>query len=231
MEFRVTKIDIYGGVPPTTIPAYNLAEASQILRLPRATLASWFLGQKTFKAVLKIADSHNRLLSFQNLVEGHVLAAVRRKHHVPLVRARRAIKDLARRFSTEHPLADKQIFTANRSIFIRELGRIIDVSEEGQIGIAEVLDPYLQRIDRDSVGAPIRLYPFVTEPPSDNKHVVVDPRVQFGRPCLARRGVPTGAIADRYKAGDGIGLLAQDYGCTSEEIEEAVRYELRVTAA
>lgn len=33
-------------------------------------------------------------------------------------------------------------------------------------------------------------------------------------------------IARRYKAGETVGKLADDYGCRREEIEEAIRAEL-----
>ena len=55
--------------------------------------------------------------------------------------------------------------------------------------------------------------------------MVIDPRVQFGRPCLAGRGIPTAIITERYKAGDSIQILADDYRCPAHEIEEAIRYE------
>jgi uncharacterized protein (DUF433 family) len=40
----------------------------------------------------------------------------------------------------------------------------------------------------------------------------MDPRVEFGRPVLKVSAVPTAVIADRYKAGESIADLADDYG-------------------
>lgn len=53
--------------------------------------------------------------------------------------------------------------------------------------------------------------------------VTVDPKVQFGRPCV--RGVSTAAIAARFKAGEWINDLAQDYDFTQEQIADALRWE------
>ena len=58
----------------------------------------------------------------------------------------------------------------------------------------------------------------------------MDPRVQFGRPCLLGTGVPTDVIAERYKAGESIESLVEDYGQAREHIEEAIRYELPLAA-
>jgi hypothetical protein len=40
----------------------------------------------------------------------------------------------------------------------------------------------------------------------------MDPRIEFGRPVLKSSAVPTAVIADRYKAGESIADLAEDYG-------------------
>jgi uncharacterized protein (DUF433 family) len=60
---------------------------------------------------------------------------------------------------------------------------------------------------------------------------VIDPRISFGRPVLAGTGIPTAVIAERYKAGESMDDLADDYGCQRFEIEEAVRCELALEAA
>jgi uncharacterized protein (DUF433 family) len=44
-------------------------------------------------------------------------------------------------------------------------------------------------------------------------------------------GIPTAVVAERYKAGETIDELAQDYGYQRLGIEEAIRCELQVHAA
>ncbi|HUL68583.1 MAG TPA: DUF433 domain-containing protein, partial [Burkholderiaceae bacterium] len=61
--------------------------------------------------------------------------------------------------------------------------------------------------------------------------VEIDPRIAFGRPVLIRRAVPTAVLADRFKAGDTLQELADDYDATAGEIEEAIRCELDRSAA
>jgi uncharacterized protein (DUF433 family) len=61
--------------------------------------------------------------------------------------------------------------------------------------------------------------------------VVIDPYVSYGRPVLAGTGIPTAAIAERYKAGESIDDLVTDYGRERPEIEEAIRCELLPDAA
>ena len=60
--------------------------------------------------------------------------------------------------------------------------------------------------------------------------IVIDPRLSAGRPVIAGTGLTTQVIAERYKAGESIFDLAQDYGHESAELEEAIRYELQAAA-
>src|SRR5881628_2028397 len=82
------------------LPAYGIAEAAHYLLVPRATLRSWVAGmsygsgseRKLFKAVIQPGAKSPVALSFINLIEAHVLAAIRRKHRVDMPAARRAIE-------------------------------------------------------------------------------------------------------------------------------------------
>jgi uncharacterized protein (DUF433 family) len=95
-----------------------------------------------------------------------------------------------------------------------------------------VIDAYLERIERDAKGLPVRLFPFTRRRALDEpRAAVIDPTVSFGRPVLIGTGIPTAVIAGRYKAGDSMDDLATDYGRTRLEIEEAVRCELQGEAA
>jgi hypothetical protein len=58
--------------------------------------------------VIKPASRETRRLSFLNLIELLVLAAIRHKHAVSLPQVRRALRFLERRFPSPHPLADHQ---------------------------------------------------------------------------------------------------------------------------
>lgn len=233
------KIDIYSGHDPTRIPTYSLGESAHYLQLPRSTVASWALGRSyptasgvvRFRPVIRVADPALRFLSFQNLVELHVLSAIRRVHRVQLPAVRKAVEYLRRHLKTEHPLADEQMLTDGKDLFIRQYQSLVNVSQEGQLEMRELVEAYLRRIERDPRGLPIRLYPFATNRAEDSRVIVIDPRLRFGRPCIAGRGILTSIVASRYKAGDSIGVLAKDYACTAIEIEDALRYEYRLRAA
>jgi uncharacterized protein (DUF433 family) len=73
-------------------------------------------------------------------------------------------------------------------------------------------------------GAPVRFFPFSRDPAPDTpRAVVIDPELRFGRPSV--EGVPTDVLTERWRAGDRVADLAEDYGLTTDEVEEAIRYE------
>ena len=89
---------------------------------------------------------------------------------------------------------------------------------------------------RDVSGIPVKLYPFTRKRSSHDgkeepKAIVIDPHVSFGRLVLAGTGIPTAVVAERYKAGESVDDLADDYGRKRLEIEEAIRCELALEAA
>lgn len=222
------------------IPAYGLSEASHYLGIPKATLRSWVLGRhypietgkQFFRPIIELPDKEKPLLSFVNLVESHVLEAIRQRHGIKFWRVRGAVEYIERHLDSRHPLAEQRFVTDGADLFVEQFGRLVNISREGQLAIKELIQTYLRRIERDSAGFPIRLYPFTRErKPDEPKTIVIDPYISFGRPVLAGTGIATTIIAQRYKAGESIEELAEDYGRPTSDIQEAIRCELWLNAA
>jgi uncharacterized protein (DUF433 family) len=232
-------VDIYGGKDPRMMPAYTVPEAAWHVGLSASTVRSWVLGrsypsttgERRFEPVIEIAAPDERLLSFVNLAEIHVLAAIRRKHKVKLPKVREAVHWLKGQFGSRHPLAEHRMLTDGKDLFIERVGALEAISRNGQIAMKEVLALYLRRIARDAYGMPILLFPFTTSThDEDTQPVTTNPRVQFGRPCISGTGIPTLEVAERYKAGESMQALSTDFGCSCDQIEAAIRYEFRTAA-
>lgn len=218
-------------------PAYSLAEASGYLNLPKSTLRNWVCGhrysvssgKKSVAPLIALPTPGRPVLSFINIVEAHVLAAIRRVHAVPLRHVRSALNYVRTELKRPRPLIDQAFETNGIHLFVEHLGHLIDASQAGQIAMSGDLRKHLKRITRDSSGVPVKLYPFT--PGTSEPLVVIDPTVSFGRPVIARRGVPIAALAERFRAGEGIQSIAEDYSLTPAEVEEAVRCETPRIAA
>lgn len=235
----VSRKAIYGNRDPVELPAYSIAEAAGLLGLSPSTVRAWALGQpselegraRPFRPVIEIADERGRLLSFENLVELHVLAAIRRQYGVSLQNVRRAVAFMRKRLRSDHPLASRRMLTDGKDILVHHGEELLNVSRAGQIEM-QIVEAFLERIEFSSEGALLRLFPFTTTSiEKDPRAVVIDPRVQFGRPCLSGTGVPTEVVAERFLAGETIGSIAADYGIGPRQVEEAIRYERLPRAA
>jgi uncharacterized protein (DUF433 family) len=131
------------------------------------------------------------------------------------------------------------MLTDGKHLFVEAAGLkdVINASGHGQLAMRDLIGLHLQRVDWDKDGFVARLYPFTrsrqspAEEASQPRVVTMDPRVEFGRPILKVSAVPTAVIADRYKAGESIADLAEDYGEEPLNIEEAVRCELQPAKA
>lgn len=227
-------LDLYGGQDPRAMPAYTFQDASFYLGIPLATLRSWIRGRfyptkrgnKFFKPIFSLPKPDKPLLSFTNLVEAHVLNAIRRKHNIDLQKVRKSILYVQEHFSYKHPLADQRFETYGKDLFIRHYGELINVSQDGQLAMKAVLEEHLNRVEHDPTGRAARLYPFLrANGHRENRSVVIDPYISFGNPVIAGTGIPTTVIASRFLAGDSVTDIATDYGRETFEIEEAIRYE------
>lgn len=170
------------------------------------------------------------MLSFVNMLELHVLGAIRREHRVRMRHIRSALNFLRREFHSSHPLVEEAMQTDGKHLFVRRFGQLINASREGQGAMEEILEAHLRRIERDRQGLAIRLYPFTRRGTESPRLVAIDPLVAYGRPVIAGSRVTTADVADRFKAGESPEELSTDYDRTPEEICEAIRCELEAAA-
>ena len=220
---------------PRELPAYTISEAAHYLAVPAATVRYWSVGRDDYAPLIRVPEHTPTLLSFLNLAELHVLAAIRREHEVKMPSVRKAIEYLAahaqRPMDKHRPLISHQLETDGLHLFAELYGQLINISRAGQTAMRQIISVALRRIDRDPSGVPIKLYPFTRAATVETpRMIVIDPRLSAGRPVIAGTGLATQLIAERYKAGDSISDLAHDYERGNEEIEEAIRCELQAAA-
>lgn len=214
---------------PRDQPLYTVAEAAQYLQLPRTTLASWTKG----RGLIQPAKASPPVLSFLNLVEAFVLSAIRRKHEVPMQRARKALQYVKREMGVARPLVTVDFRTDGLDLFVERYGRVVNVSQDGaQLLLREAIEGYLERIEWDDSGLAERLFPLARSGAIDQpRAIMIDPRLGFGRPVIAGTGIRTEIVIERYRAGESMSVLADDYGVAPDLIEDAVRLGLLRAAA
>jgi uncharacterized protein (DUF433 family) len=227
---RVARVSFKAADPRDT-PAYTVAEAATLVRVPVSTLKTWIHGTGSARGLIVLGAGRPRLLAFSHLVEAFVLAAIRRGHGIALQRVRKAVGFVKRDLHVDRPLIHAAFKTDGVDLFVEHWGKLVNASKDGQLAMRGSLESSLKRVDWDRDGLAVRLFPLTrSDTQVQPRSIVIDPGRGFGRPTLAGKGVRVDVIVGRYRAGESPRDLARDYGVPVELIDDAVRSELRAAS-
>lgn len=232
-----------------TVPLYSLAGAARYLALRPTTFATWAKGysrtgpdgrqvhKSPVVTALPAPFRGGPTVPFIGLAEGLVLAAFRQAH-VPLQQIRPALDFLRDQVGMEHALASRRLYLAGAELLwdysqhddadpraargVRELVAV----RSGQRVFTEVVDRYLRLITY----ADDDLVEHIQLPGYDTAVVAADPRMNFGQPYFVHSGAPLENVLSRYRAGEPLKDLADDYGIPIDEIADAVDVAARRAA-
>jgi uncharacterized protein (DUF433 family) len=222
------------------VPRYSIREAARYLRMPESTLEKWVAGrtypsaegEKFWPPLMSRPNPGDPRLSFSNLIEGHVLSALRRQYRVKVPTIRTAMDYAERELGERRVLLSKNLRVTKGNIFLEFLNGLINVGRGGQKAMPEILDAYLERIEWNEAGVPLQVFPFTrTGHHNAPKVIAINPQIAFGRPIVGSRAISTASIAERFRAGESIQDLAEDYDLEAAEVEEAIRFEALPHAA
>jgi uncharacterized protein (DUF433 family) len=222
---------------PLEIPNYTLEEAARYLLVPVSTVRYWTIGEAGAAPLTTIFSRRPPLLSFKNLVEMYVLESLREIHDIGLPRIRRSVEELRIEKPSKFPLADYQMATRGRKIYLEgDDVELINLTAGGQHAFKLILNPFLKRVERNAKGIAERLFPFTSRlhqqnPEQAPRVVVIDPHISFGMPVLVNSRISTAFLMSRKKGGASVPQLARDYGRSEAEIEEAISLEEAKVAA
>ena len=145
---------------------------------------------------------------------------------VPVKALRSALAYAERELGIDRLLLRSELRTEAGKVFLDRYGELIELTASGQLALRRLFDEHLKRVEWNSSKFPVRLYPFLSAvTPSEERPIVIDPRIAFGRPVVLRKGVSTAAIAERVDAGESVDDIAADYELGPSEIEQAIVYE------
>ena len=122
------------------------------------------------------------------------------------------------------PLIAAKFQTNGMDLFVEELGKLTNASSEAHAEMESALRASLARVEHDTDGLASRLFPFIRGEGEESKAIVIDPRLSFGRPVVAKTGVPVSVIVARFSA------IANDYGISVDQIQDAIRSAIPAVA-
>lgn len=214
-------------------PRYSISEAAFYTRIPVTTLHAWTQGQdyttaagvhRTFRPLISLADKRNKLLSFYNLVEAHILRSTTERG-VPFNNVRKALCYVHETIPGNHPLLTHDFETSGKEVFVKHLGETINATAHGQKAMRDILEKYLTLIPRDVKGLPLKVFPI------NSRRLAIDPLFSSGKPIVKDRGITASVLWGRNKSGEHVRKIARDYGLTEIEVKEAIEdYEWKAAA-
>lgn len=221
-------------VDPHELPRYTFPEVARYLQMPETTLVNWVAGRsydvaagpRKWDPLIHRPDPGDSRLSFSNLIEAYVLLALRKIYGVKVRTIRTALEYGREALGIDRVLLSKELRVTTGNVFLQHLDSLINLGRGGQGAMPEILSAYLKRIEWERSCVPSRLFPITRIDHVDSPRIItLDPRIAFGRPIVDSKSIKTSIIAERFKAGESMAELAEDYELSPGEIEEAIRYE------
>lgn len=214
------------------VPLYTAAEAARLLGVPTSTFVSWARGYRqggvrSEPIITSLpAEAGQPSVPFVGLVEGMVAAGFRQAG-VSMQHIRRSLRALEDEMGLDHALASRRLYTDGAAILYdyaheHDEERVLAVVVTGQRVFTPVVEQYLSRISYDDAGwARVLVLPI-----TPRGVVIADPHRAFGRPLLAKSGAPMDEVLNRFRAGEPLASVAEDFDLPSEDVEEVIRAAL-----
>jgi len=230
---------LYGTFAPRDVPRYTIAQAARYVDLSPTTLRNWIRGRSYTRGgnpvrsepLIKAGD----LLSFSNLIEAHILRALRREEDVRMSFLRTALALAESEYHIERLLLSEQLRAAPGEVLLEYYGKLINLGRAGQLALRHFFDAHLKRIEWDAQG-PEQFFPgfvSVLAPAKEEipRLIVINPSISFGKPVLAsNRGIRVAAIVSRIDAGEDEDAVAQDYRIERREVDAAIDFYSKAAA-
>ena len=218
--------------------SYEVVEAARILqtdlripdlkyRVRSSHLIRWIRNGLAHPNLVSV-PGRQMVIGFEDLISMRVIAFLRAMQY-SFTKIRKAEADLRNVTNHPRPFATQQIWAEERGAteIWAEIGALLMVAgKHGQLAFSELVQENLINVHGMT---------FNEERIADSWQaqvgIMLQPRVQFGRPCIEGTRIPTSDIAGMIKAGDSTDALALAYGITVEQVGRAVSWEEELAAA
>ena len=213
---------------------FTIRESAQLLRVSQRTVRGWLNGYSntTVGPIVERDFTGTSTVSFLDLMEMRFIQLFRAAK-VPMPTLRKAVEIARTRWDVRHPLAisNERYITDRRQIFAQIAKDDEDRATWNLVsGQHEMWDMLQDSISKDVVFDPEHYRPTRWKPKPEFDNVIVDPRINFGRPVIAVENVPTSAIVRQWEAERSCIRVAEWYGVSQDAVKTAIEFEWALAA-
>jgi len=228
---QLVKAQYRANVDARELALYTSADAACYLDINPQTLATWLwgrsypttTGERFFAPLIEPADPDNKLLSFFNLAELHVLAATRYTHHVNMKSVRAAMDTVVEKYTSDHPLLSIDFKTNGKDLFAERVDENENLSTPGQLNFKPIMDLFLEHVVRDEHDLVKKIFPLIAGQP-DDRVISITYGISSSQPVIDGSGVPAWLIHSRYQGGEEMDSIADDFDIPVAKIQRAIDY-------
>lgn len=219
---------------------YSVPEAARLSHVSTGRIRRWLRGYKfrtrkkqehhspaLWRGQLEPID-HSLALGFLDLIEIRFVDAFL-KAGVSWAILRKAHERGVAVFRTPHPFCTHKFKTDGHEIFIelhKETGEpsLVEIVHNQHV-FSQIVGSFLKELEFSGNDVLLRWRPMTSR-----RLIVLDPKRNFGRPIVARHGVPTEILFRARNACGSVAEVSRWYEVPEDEIEDAVEFERSLAA-
>jgi uncharacterized protein (DUF433 family) len=212
---------------------YGYREAALLTGVAPERVREWFRNRPAggrrspiFRGDYEPIDG-DRAISFLDLIDVFVAGNLR-SHGVSLQTLRKVYRRMGDDLDTPHPFCRRELLSDGKTVFMRGL------DHQGETELKEALThqkvfsdiilPFLKKIEYSKISR-------LAERWHITPHVVIDPKICFGKPVVEAVSIPTAILANAYRANHkNARRVAEWYNVQPEHVDAAVEFETIMAA-
>jgi uncharacterized protein (DUF433 family) len=176
---------------------------------------------------LRTVSGKELLISFEDLISMRVIAILR-SLGVSWHKVHTAEKWLREKTGYPRPFAIERVWTETVDVFAEYHQGFVAASRGGQLVFTEMVGQYLQSV-QDMIFVPHNGVK-VADSWTPHNNVLINPRIQFGEPCIKGTRMRTRTIWQMWNGGDSIPYLVKAFNLEEIQVKSALEWEDRLRA-
>ena len=202
----------------------DVHSVAQIRQINSRSLIRWIRVGLTSPYLVN-TPGRELLISFEDIVSMRVISLLRALG-VSWNRIHRAEQWLRDQTGYPRPFAIERVWTETKEVFAEFPVGFIAASREGQLSFAEVFGEYLKPVSdmtfvrHNGVSVAATWKPHID--------VLMNPKIQFGDPCIEGTRLPTRTLLKMWSGGDSIDYLVKAFDLSKQQVEHGLEWEERL---